>query len=211
MSKKYTLPYLFGFALLISSCTGVKNMSGTLSKSDGSKTSTDYSARHNDYLREANGVRVDSATGKSLYKPVMGNSETNSGSGTPDVYRKDYARITDSKIDNSRATGNLSGNSVHDYNQKVINQYAEMDRLGDVILYELDIIDRRYSSLLEQYKTSNNQDRESISRELDALNADQLVLYKSYTKIYKNGKTDWPQVKSQVETTLLNLRGVDKK
>ena len=210
MSKSYILPYLFAFALMTSSCTGVKNMSGTLSKSDGGRSGTDYSARHSDYLKEANGAKVDSSASRSLYKPVMAGAEASPGA-RQDVYKKDYARITDGKAGSLNAPGSFSGNSVQDYNQKVVNQYAEMDRLGDVILYELDIIERRYTSLLEQYKTSNNQDRDAVARELDVLNANQLTLYKSYTTIYKNGRNDWPQVKAQVETMLLNLRGIEKK
>ena len=212
MSKKYFFVYLFALAFIISSCTGVQNMSGTLSKS-GSKTSSsgDYS-KHGDYLKSTGYTGKDSVARQSdtyqsgTKKYEMANESKNTG-----VYRKDYNKLTDGRSENTDPESNKSGNSIQDYNQKLVNQYAEMDKLGDVILYELDIVDRRYSLLLDQYKTAGNTDRESISAELDKLSANQLTLYRSYTKVYKNGKTDWPRVKNEVETTLMNLRGVDKR
>ena len=186
-------------------------MSGTLSKSDGgsSRTNSDYSSRHPDYLKD--GTRIDSVSGKPLYKPVMAGSEAASGSKKSETYRKDYSRLTDSKVENSSSVNSSSANLGQEYNQKMLAQYADMDKLGDVVIYEIDIMDRRYALLLDQFKTADNQDRDVISRELDDLNANQIKLYKSYIKIYRDGKTDWPKVKSEVETTLLSLRGIDKK
>jgi len=209
--RKTLLPFcLMVFLFAEFSCTGVKQVSGTLSKSDG-KTSSDYS-RHGDYLGNASTTRRDSISA-ARYQPGYANAPavSNSDSRTSDVYRKDYSRLTDAKSENSGQTTGGSSNAMQDYNQKLVSQYVEMDRLGDVILYELDIIDRRWTLLLDQFKTANGQDRESISKELDQLNANQLSLYKAYTKIYKNGKTDWSRVKSEVENTLLNLRGLDRK
>lgn len=187
-------------------------MQGTLSKSDNSRTTTDYS-RHGDYLKTASGDSVLSPSTTS-YQPSTAKytSSSSSESRNKDTYRKDYSRLTDNNhSENISSANTVSGNSMQDYNQKVVNQYAEMDKLGDVVLYELDILDRRYTALLEQFKTANNQDRELIAKDLDKLTSDQLTLYKSYTKVYKNGKTDWPRVKNEVETTLMSLRGVDKK
>jgi len=207
MKYNYTLIYLFLIAIVSSSCSGVKNMSGTLSKSD-SRTTTDYT-RHGDYVKNADSISSQSATS---YRPATTKYVSTSDTKSNNVYRKDYSRLTDSNLsENVPLANTVSGNSMQDYNQKMVNQYAEMDKLGDVIIYELDILDRRYAALLEQFKTANNQDRELIAKDLDKINADQLTLYKSYTTVYKNGKTDWPRVKSNVESTLMSLRGVEKK
>ncbi|TDE18200.1 hypothetical protein [Dyadobacter psychrotolerans] len=188
------------------SCTGVKNMSGTLSKSDnGRSTATTTTSKHGDYL--SSGSTTDSSyrrpVSKSSYTPVISATETRNS----ETYRKDYGRLADTKTENSVPV--ISGNV--DYNQKLIALYTEMDKMADVVLYELDITERRWNMLLEKYKTSNANDRDMISRDLDKLTADQLTLYKAYTNIYKNGKSDWPRVKSEVESTLMNLRGFDKK
>ena len=190
------------------SCSGVKNVSGTLSKSDG-RSSTDYS-RHGDYLSSGS-TRADSIRNQSVYQSQSGNNYAGVASNprNADVYRKDYSRLADNNSVRSERS-NIPV-SVQESNQKMVTQYAEMDRLADVILYELDIIDRRWNVLLEQFRTAGNQDRDAISRELDKLNADQLSLYKSYTRIYKDGKTDWPRVKNDVETSLMNFRGLNKR
>ena len=185
------------------SCTGVKNMSGTLSKSDGGRSSgTTNTARHGDYLSERDSINQRTTTSGG-YASRSSVSETRSS----DTYRKDYGRLTDAKTENTAPV--ISGNM--DYNQKLVALYTEMDKLADVVLYELDISDRRWNMLLERYKASNAGDRERISADLDKLNADQLTLYKAYTNIYKNGKSDWPRVKSEVDATLINIRGFDKK
>jgi hypothetical protein len=182
------------------SCTGVKNMSGSLSKSDGAKP-VRY-AKHGDYLAS-----------DSLPSKVAGHSgsmgSVPAGRNESDVYRTDYSRLADGKPGVSGADAVSYGNT--DYNQRLVNQYIEMDKLADVILYELDITDRRWTSLLEQYKAANSGDRQLISRDLDKLQADQLTLYKLYTKIYKNGKSDWDKVKEEVDTALITLRGFNKK
>lgn len=209
MKKSYFLVYMLAVALISFSCTGVKNMSGTLSKSDD-KNSTSRT-RYGDYsgTTRADSLNQDRSTGYHQ-------TETNTGraweSKNTDTYRKNYDRASDNQSDKLGVNGGLASSSVQDYNQKLVNQYQEMDKLGDVILYEIDIQDRHYASLLEDYKTANNNtDREAISRELDKLSANQISLYRAYTKIYKTGKTDWPRVKNEVENTLLTLRGFDKK
>lgn len=212
MSKKYILVYLFALAFINFSCTGVQNMSGSLTKSGDRTASTNEYTKHGDYSKSAGYARRDSLAGyNSSSQSANKKYEPATGSKNTDVYKKDYGKLVDTKPENSDFSGNSPGNSVQDYNQKLVSQYAEMDKVGDLVLYELDIIERRYTLLLGQFKTANNADRESISGELDKLSADQLMLYKSYTKIYKSGKTDWPRVKNEVETTLMNLRGVDRK
>jgi hypothetical protein len=206
MKQSYFLVYLCIIALSDFSCTGVKNMSGTLSKSDGK--STEYS-RHGDYLSGKNDSL--NRAGATQYQPHETTAVRAWESKNPDTYRKDYSKLSDGKSENWNSGSNISGSSVQDYNQKFVSQYAEMDKLADVILYELDILDRRYTLLLQDFKTANNSDRETISKELDKLSADQLTLYRSYTKIYKYGKSDWPRVKSEVDATLLALRGLEKR
>lgn len=198
---------------MISSCTGVQNMSSSLSKSGSkpSSSSNEYS-RHGDYLKNTGVASRDSASSQSgTYPSGAKKYEPATEPNTTAVYRKDYSKLTDKKPEDSDLVKTATGNSIQDYNQKLINQYAEMDKLGDVVLYEIDIIDRRYAVLLNQYKSASNADREVISGELDKLTANQLTLYKAYTHVYKNGKTDWPGVKNEVETTLFNFRGIDKK
>ena len=180
------------------SCTGVKNMSGSLSKSDGARPAK-Y-ARHGDYLD------TDSINTQAAYSAGRVNAATPAQSNS---YRKDYSQLSEMKTEN-QTTGTISS-GTSDYNQKLVNQYIEMDKLADVILYELDITDRRWTVLLEQYKKAGNNDRQLISRDLDKLQAEQLMLYKLYTKVYKNGKSDWPGVKEEVDAALITLRGFDKK
>ena len=96
-------------------------------------------------------------------------------------------------------------------NEKLIRQYAEMDRLADLVVYELGILDKRWDILLSKYKTASSNEREKISADLDQLNADQIQLYKAHVRIYKDGKTDWSLTKRDVEATLLNMRGLGNK
>jgi hypothetical protein len=198
MLRKFTLLFTVACGLLGASCTGVKNMSGTLSKSDSRGSATE--TRHGDYLSQ--NTKVDTVTARKAYVPIT-------NSQTADTYKKDYGRLTDTKSENPAAAGVNSANL--DANQKLVNLHLEMDKLGDVVLYEIDIAERRYNKLLDQFKTANPNDRDLISKDLDQLSADQLLLYKTYTKIYKNGKVDWAKVKADVEATLLALRGVDRK
>jgi hypothetical protein len=92
-----------------------------------------------------------------------------------------------------------------------VSQYEEMDKVGELVLYELDILDGRWNVLMGEYRTSNQSGKEVISAELDKISDDRLVLYKAYTNIYKNGKTNWPAVKREVENTLRSIRKVTDK
>ena len=201
MRRKSILLFVVGCGLFGFSCKGVKNMSSTLSKTDSHTSVPD--TRHGDYLS----ARADSASARKAYVPAASRAEETYKTG--DSYKKDYSRVTDTKTDNVSVGNVATGNP--DANQKLVNLYSEMDKLGDVVLYELDITERRYNRLLDQFKTANSNDRDAIARDLDKLSADQLLLYKTYTQIYKNGKSDWPRVRADVETTLMNLRGVDRK
>lgn len=115
------------------------------------------------------------------------------------TYRKDYDRAADVNT----GTG-ISGNS--DYDRQLLNQYAEMDKLGEVVLYELDILETRYNNLLAEYRTAKPSQRQVMSMDLDKISDDRLVLYKAYTNIYRNGKSDWVNVRKDVENTLKSVR-----
>lgn len=202
MRRTSILSFTIACGLFAVSCTGVKNMSGTLSKSDGRGYSSDK--KHGDYLSSS--TSTDSV--RTYQAPSRMNTYEKENTSN-DSYRRDYGRLTDTKSETQPAGTTITGNP--DFNQKLVNQYAEMDKLGELVLYEIDITEKRYAKLLDQFRTANNNDRDAISRELDKLNADQLLLYKTYTNIYKYGKSDWSKVKSDVETTLMNLRGIDRK
>lgn len=122
------------------------------------------------------------------------------------TYKKDYGKVAD---DNSGSTAAVSDNA--DYNHKLLLQYAEMDKLGEVVLYELDILESRWNVLLEEYRNSKASGKQVISNELDKISEDRVVLYKAYTNIYRNGKTNWPVVKREVENTLRSVRRVGEK
>ncbi len=200
MKRIFTLSFVVTCALFAVGCAGVKNMSGTLSKTDGRSYSSDK--KHGDYLNTS--VSVDSA--RVSQAPIRVPERENAST---EVYRRDYSRLTDTQ--NEPQPAGVTNTGGADFNQKLVNQYIEMDKLGELVLYELDVVEKRYNRLLEQYKTANNNDRMAISKELDRLSADQLQLYKSYTTIYKYGKSDWSKVKGDVETTLMDLRGIDRK
>ena len=199
------------------SCKGVKNVSGTLTKSesrhrDYSKDSrTDYtkipeaaSPTKEDTVYPATPPAVQPSVARS---PVI--SQT-AQQPTGDSYRKDYGRIAYTPTETSM---NASGSNYakNDLNDKLVKQYADMDRLADLVLYELGIVERRFDLLLGRFKTASGLEREKISDDLDQLNADQLKLYKAHVQIYKDGKLDWPQTKREVEAVLLALRGIIEK
>lgn len=81
-----------------------------------------------------------------------------------------------------------------------------MDKLGEVVLYELDILETRYNNLLTEYRTAKPSQRQVMSVELDKISDDRLVLYKAYTNIYRHGKGDWPNVRKDVENALRSVR-----
>ncbi|WAC09322.1 hypothetical protein [Dyadobacter pollutisoli] len=149
---------------------------------------------------QRHGTTSSTNTGPDQY------SDNHSGSGT---YKKDYGKITDENSGNTSGVSGLDGSA--DYNQKLVAQYAEMDKLGEVVLYELDILESRWNVLLEEYKSSKASGKQVISNELDKISDDRIVLYKAYTNIYRNGKTNWPVVKREVENTLRSVRRVGEK
>lgn len=125
--------------------------------------------------------------------------QTNDGN-----YRKDYDKV----VDGNNAAGSIatpaSGNA--DYNQRLLNQYAEMDKLAEVVLYELDNLENRYNNLLNEYKNAKSSSRQAMAMELDKISDDRLTLYKAYAQIYRNGKSDWGNVKRDVDNTLREYR-----
>ena len=152
--------------------------------------------------------RYDQRHGTSTATPASDRSarttDTDRGSQSGDVgYKKDYDRVADGNAGNN-AVPVANGNA--DYNQRLLNQYAEMDKLGEVVLYELDILDNRYNNLLTDYRNAKPSARQLMSMELDKISDDRLVLYKAYTIIYRNGKADWVTVKKDVENTLRSVR-----
>lgn len=119
-------------------------------------------------------------------------------------YRKDYDKLADNGNPAGSVTAPASGNA--DYNQRLLNQYAEMDKLGEVVLYELDNLENRYNNLLNEYKNAKSSSRQVMAMELDKISDDRLALYKSYTNIYRNGKSDWANVKRDVDNALREYR-----
>jgi hypothetical protein len=122
------------------------------------------------------------------------------------AYRRDYSKVATDDATSVVGSGGDTGSS-----QQLISQYEDMDKVGEVIIYELDVLERRWNVLLNEYKTSDPSQKEVISNELDQISADQRTLYKAYTNIYRNGKTNWPVVKREVEATLRTIRKVADK
>ncbi|WP_149244609.1 hypothetical protein [Dyadobacter sp. 32] len=223
MKMKFTLASLILFSLMQVGCKGVKNVSGTLSKSDSGKQHPDYNRDgHVDYTKVGSStapVRTDTAfaTGRredqqravdSGARQKERDADRNTGNGS---YKKDYGRMATGGAEvlpNSTGVVSFSNAEV---NEKLIRQYAEMDRLADLVVYELGILDKRWDILLSKYKTASSTEREKLSADLDQLNADQIQLYKAHVRIYKDGKTDWATTKRDVEATLLNVRGLGNK
>ncbi|MNL57193.1 hypothetical protein D3C87_1807370 [compost metagenome] len=81
-----------------------------------------------------------------------------------------------------------------------------MDKLAEVVLYELDNLESKYNNLLNEYKNAKSSSRQVMAIELDRISDDRLMLYKTYTNIYRNGKSDWANVKRDVDATLREYR-----
>jgi hypothetical protein len=184
VKKIYTIGCITALAILGMSCSAT--LQKRYDQRHGTTTTTDENDRYN-----------DTRYGDTRY----GNTQPSQS-----TYKKDYGKIAD---DNSGSTGTVSENA--DYNYKLLSQYAEMDKLGEVVLLELDILESRWNVLLEEYKTSKNSGKQVISNELDRVSDDRIVLYKAYTNIYRNGKTNWTVVKRDVENTLRSVRRVSEK
>lgn len=184
-------------AILTISCANLKS---SLSKTDGS----DYN-KQQPYATTS--VQKDTTT------VIKSTTSYNIGKGEqPEVrYKKDYLKTgNETDIRNSSDPRN-SNNSNAETNQQLLNQYAEMDKLGDLVLYELDIVERRRDVLLDKFRSASASERETLTNELNTLDGNQIALYKAYVKVYKEGKTDWPNVHKSVENTLLSLRGIGNK
>ncbi|MCE7063684.1 hypothetical protein [Dyadobacter sp. CY326] len=133
-------------------------------------------------------------------------SDYRSNNGT---YKRDYDKVaTDGIRDDSRIT---SSPGSADYNQQLVSQYQEMDKLAEVVLYELDNLESRYNVLISEYKTAKTSQKDLLSDQLDRISSDQLVLYRAYTNIYRNGKTNWTSVKRDVESDLRSVRKVENR
>jgi len=199
MRRTSILSFVVFAALLNFSCANLKS---SLSKSDSSD-SRDYT-RQTPYAGSS--ARSDS-TG-------YGRSSTSYNAGKSDIASVRNER-KDELIPVSNADRRLSensaarGNNQSDQNQ--LMQYSEMDKLADLILYELDITEKRKDNLLDRFKNSSSSERENITQELNKLDANQLTLYKAYVQVYKDGKSDWPAVRKNVENTLLTIRGIGNK
>jgi hypothetical protein len=184
-------------ALLTWSCSNLKS---SLSKSDS-----------RDYNKEP------SYTGSSVQRDTTTviKSRTSYNTGNADqkevTYKKDYLKSGNNSDVRSGSDLRNSADSNSRTNQQLLDQYAEMDKLGDLVLYELDIVERRRDVLLDKYKSASSLERETLSSELNTLDNNQIALYKAYVKVYKEGRTNWPAVHLSVESTLLSLRGIGNK
>lgn len=142
--------------------------------------------------------RHGTTSASSRYDAADRTSPTSTGR---DAYKRDYEKMMEED--------NKSGYAKTDYNQKLVTQYEEMDKVGELVLYEIDILESRWNTLIGEYRSANSSGKEVISAELDKITDDRLVLYKAYTNIYKNGKTNWVNVKREVENTLRLVRRID--
>lgn len=156
--------------------------------------------RRYDRMHGTSSTSTTASTDRSSREPDY---DRNSRANDP-TYRKDYDKV----VDGNAGTGNVpvaaGGNA--DYNQQLLNQYTEMDKLGEVVLYELDNLENRYNNLLNEYKNAKSSSRQVMAMELDKISDDRLMLYKAYTSIYRNGKSDWANVKRDVDNTLREYR-----
>jgi hypothetical protein len=214
MKKVLMVTGLFAVLVMQVACKGVKNVSGTLTKSGST---------HRDYLHDKSAddatntpgrtaVRGDSA-GQSGNRSMAGPSRISSPEAArppqqDGAYRKDYGRSASSV---EKAVSDMPVNPSSDFNDRILKQYSEMDRLADLVLYELGIVERRMELFLAKYKSASPLEREKIAADLDQLSADQLKLYRAHVKIYKEGKTDWALTKKEVESVLLVVRGLGEK
>lgn len=147
--------------------------------------------------------RYDQRHGTTTSSDRSYDGDYRSGSTT---YKRDYDRVLN---DPPRTDiQNLGTAGSADYNQQLISQYQEMDKLGEVVLYELDNLENRYNVLINEYRTAKSSQKGVLADQLDKVNADQLVLYRAYTNIYRNGKTNWTSVKRDVENDLRSVRRV---
>ncbi|WP_439554790.1 hypothetical protein [Dyadobacter sp.] len=145
--------------------------------------------------------RYDQRHGTSTYDSDSDRYRSSRTTGSDDSYRRDYSKINEG---NSRGAGDA------DYNRELVLQYQDMDKLGEVVLYEISNLEKRWDTLIGEYKSARNSGRQVISDQLDRIDEDQKTLYKAYTHIYRDGKNNWPAVKSEVESTLNSVRRTDR-
>lgn len=178
------------------------NLKSSLSKSDSS-ASRDYASRPTYASSSRDSVTV-----------ARTSASYNTGSAAERV-----GSVPETRTDRKNVVGTgdriLTENPVGwtgaDFNQKLVIQYSEMDKVADRVLYELEVNERQKENLLNRFRSASSGDRENISQELNKLDANQVLLYKAYVHIYKDGKTNWPAVQKSVEDTLLGLRGIGNK
>ncbi|SDE08103.1 hypothetical protein SAMN04487996_103291 [Dyadobacter soli] len=149
------------------------------------------------------GISSTSSTSSTDRSSRSSDSDRDNQAADPN-YRKDYDRVVDGNNSSANVSTPASGNS--DYNQRLLNQYSDMDKLAEVVLYELDNLENRYNNLLNEYKNARSSSRQVMAMELDKISDDRLMLYKAYTNIYRNGKSDWANVKRDVDNTLREYR-----
>jgi len=174
------------------------NLKSSLSKSDASDSRPTYTSSSKDSVTVVK-------TSTSYNTGREGERNVNSNDSRSD--RKEYG----TPVAERKFTENPSGRNSGDFNQNLIVQYSEMDKLADRVLYELEINEKQKEGLLDRFKSASSNDRENISQELNKLDANQLTLYKTYVRVYKDGKSNWPEVRKGVEDTLLSLRGIGNK
>ncbi|SEJ14309.1 hypothetical protein SAMN05216327_106306 [Dyadobacter sp. SG02] len=181
MKKLYIWSVIAAFAALTLSCSAALQRR--------------YDQRH--------GVSSSTSTA-STDRSSSGPEDSRNSQTTDPTYRKDYDRVVDGNGSTGGTTTSVSGNAG--YNQQLLNQYTDMDKLAEVVLYELDNLENRYNNLLNEYKNAKSSSRQVMAMELDKISDDRLALYKAYTNIYRNGKTDWAAVKRDVDNTLREYR-----
>lgn len=212
MRRNLTLAAFVFLIVIQFSCKGVKNVSGTLRKSDSGQSRDYSSGSHTDYSKipVSAAASRESAAQEARVSEIQPRSSSPEAGKTPvgDSYRKDYGRMAAGSSETLQVVSAAGSSSNADINERLVKQYAEMDRLADLVLYELNIVEKRWDQLLGKYKSSSQAEREKISGELDKLSADQLKLYRAHVKIYKEGKSDWSNVKKDVDATLLSIRGI---
>jgi hypothetical protein len=209
MKNVLLLTVLLALVWLQWACKGVKNVSGTLTKSESVHRDYTHSAvAETTAPTPARPQRDSLAQGNSLSIPVIA-TEPLRAPQVDGTYRRDYSRTLNGVAQPIPA--DISALQNADINGRIVKQYAEMDRLAEIVLYELGIVERRWDQLLTRYKSASASEREKISTDLDQLGADQLKLYKAHVKIYKDGKADWPGTQKDVEAVLLGIRGLGNK
>jgi hypothetical protein len=200
---------LFALIWFQLACTGVKNVSGTLTKSESG---------HRDYTSSSVSESKTSTLARSQRDSLVPASSVTSQdrmvepirvTQSEGAYKRDYSRSVNG-VEKPVPTDMPSALNT-DINAGIVKQYAEMDRLADLVLYELGIVERRWDQLLARFKSASATEREKISADLDQLGADQLKLYRAHVKIYKEGKTDWLGTQKDVEAVLLGIRGLGNK